>query len=54
MTTWNWLITRVSSGFGSQALTTTVGVLTVVVRACIAGLQAQAGLAASADFPPGQ
>ena len=35
---------------GSQALTTTVGVL----KDRIAGFEAQAGLAASTDFPPGQ
>jgi NAD(P)-dependent dehydrogenase (short-subunit alcohol dehydrogenase family) len=35
---------------GSQALQTTVGVL----KARIAGFEAQAGLAASTDFPPGQ
>jgi hypothetical protein len=35
---------------GSQALTTTVSVL----KDRIAGFEAQAGLAASTDFPPGQ
>ena len=35
---------------GSQALQTTVGVL----KARVASFEAQAGLAASTDFPPGE